>query len=45
MPRPTEEDIIQTLIKLREHQNGTEITNIKITTREEVQEAKDKDAV
>lgn len=43
MPAPTEEDIIKTLIKLREHQNGTEIVNVKITPKVE-KEQKEKDA-
>lgn len=43
MPAPTQEDIIKTLIKLREHQNGTEIVNVKITPKVQKEEEK-KDA-
>lgn len=45
MPKPTEDEIIETLLKLRAHQNGTEITNVRITSKEDTQEANDKDAV
>lgn len=31
MGRPTQEDIIETLLKLRQLQNGTEIVNVRIT--------------